>query len=66
MLADEAKDSRVARNNWIISNQVLKDCTMKNEKQPSVKSVMVVKPNHALQPSDSTQPHRGSLKKASS
>jgi hypothetical protein len=65
-LGEEGKESRIAHNNWIISSQVLKESGLKNQKQSSGKSVIVVKPNHALQPTDSQQAHRGSLKKASS
>lgn len=65
---EKGKDSRIAHNNWIISNQVLKETSgLNSQKQPSSKSVIVVKPNHCLQPSESqVQQHRGSLKKAAS
>jgi hypothetical protein len=39
---------------------------MKNQKQSSNKSVIVVKPNHALQPSDQNQPPRNSVRKVGS
>jgi len=40
----------------------------KNQKQPSNKSVIIVKPNHALQPSDQnqTQQSRNSVRKVGS
>ena len=60
------KDSRIVHNNWIINNQILKESNLKNQKQNSGKSVIVVKPNHALQNTDNHQPHRSSVKKASS
>ena len=67
MLANEGhKESRIVHNNWIINSQVVKESSLKNQKQPSNKSVIMVKPNHALQPSDSHQVHRSSIKKAAS
>lgn len=58
-------------NNWIINNQVLKEnslTTFKNQKQQSNKSVIIVKPNHALQPTDpnQTQQARNSVRKVGS
>jgi hypothetical protein len=58
-------------NNWIINNQVLKESNInnfKNQKQPSSKSVIIVKPNHALQPTDQnqTQQSRNSVRKVGS
>ena len=58
-------------NNWIINNQVLKESsinTIKNQKQPSSKSVIIVKPNHALQAVDQnqTQQSRNSVRKVGS
>ena len=64
MTSDAGKDSRIVHNNWIINNQVLKESNLKNQKQTSNKSVIVVKPNHALQSSDQNQ--RTSIKKANS
>lgn len=65
--SDTGKDSRIVHNNWIINNQVLEKANcLKNQKQNSGKSVIVVKPNHALQNSDNPQPNRSSVKKASS
>ena len=67
LTSDGGKDSRIVHNNWIINNQVLKEVnSLKNQKQNSGKSVIVVKPNHALQNSDNPQPNRNSVKKASS
>ena len=60
------RDSRIVHNNWIINNQVLKESNLKNQKQNSGKSVIVVKPNHALHNTDNNQPNRSSVKKASS
>ena len=39
-------------NNWIINNQVLKEQAQgaKSQKPASNKSVIVVKPNHTIQP----------------
>ena len=62
-VGSEGKDSRIIHNNWIINNQVMKE-PHKNNKNPSSKSVIMVKPNYALQNSD--QPNRGSLRKAGS
>ena len=58
-------------NNWIINNQILKEnslTTFKNQKQQSNKSVIIVKPNHALQPADQnqTQQSRNSVRKVGS
>lgn len=58
-------------NNWIINNQVLKEnslTTFKNQKQQSNKSVIIVKPNHALQPTDPNQNQqvRNSVRKVGS
>lgn len=45
----------------------MKDSDLKNQKQPSSKSIIVVKPNHALQISESiSQQQRGSLRKVGS
>jgi hypothetical protein len=67
LTSEGGKDSRILHNNWIINSQVLKETNLRNQKQPNSKSVIVVKPNHALQPSDcQTQPHRASIKKAAS
>ena len=62
-LGEEGRESRIVHNNWIINNQVLKENPQKNTKNPSSKSVIMVKPNYALQNSD--QPNR-SLRKAGS
>ena len=64
LTGEGGKDSRIVHNNWIINNQVLKEAN-KNQKQTSGKSVIMVKPNHALQNSDNNQ-SRNSVKKASS
>lgn len=61
---EEGKENKILHNNWIINNQVLKESTDKNQKNPSSKSVIVVKPNYALQPSDTNQ--RTSVRKAGS
>jgi hypothetical protein len=58
---EEGKESRIVHNNWIINSQVLK-----NQKQPSNKSVIVVKPNHALQAFEQNQGSRSSVRKIGS
>jgi hypothetical protein len=65
LASEEGKESRIVHNNWIINNQVLKETGLKNQKQPSSKSVIVVKPNHALQPTEQTA-SRSSVRKAGS
>jgi galactose-1-phosphate uridylyltransferase len=64
LASEEGKDSRIVHNNWIINNQPKED--LKNQKQASNKSVIVVKPNHALQSSDQNQPPRSSVRKVGS
>jgi hypothetical protein len=66
LASEEGKESRIVHNNWIINSQVLKDTGLKNQKQPSNKSVIVVKPNHALQSSDQNQGSRSSVRKVGS
>lgn len=66
LASEEGKESRIVHNNWIINSQVLKDTGLKNQKQPSNKSVIVVKPNHALQSSDQNQGSRSSIRKVGS
>jgi hypothetical protein len=53
-------------NNWIINNHPKEGGGLKNQKQTSNKSVIVVKPNHALQPADLNQPARNSVRKVGS
>jgi hypothetical protein len=65
LASEEGRESRIVHNNWIINNQP-KEGGLKNQKQTSNKSVIVVKPNHALQPADTNQPPRSSVRKVGS
>jgi len=67
LTSEEGKDSRIVHNNWIINNQILKDTGLKNQKQTSSKSVIVVKPNHSIQVAEhQASQHRSSVRKSGS
>ena len=60
------RDSRILHNNWIINSQVLKEGSLKSQKQPSSKSVIMVKPNHSMQSTETQSVQRTSVKKSNS